>query len=581
MRRWLALSVLLFGIQLPAAALAQGINPDALIIQAESGGNPTATNPASTASGLFGDINSTWAQALAACGGACGTIAQFPTAASAPAANQIAANNALINQVGFAPWLCPGCDAPFANQVAAAGGPGAFQTTGLDTNPADFLAANTEGALAALGGAPGAGAGGTDFAGGDAGAGAGGGELGGIVALGAGPTTVTDLPGTGSGAGSGILDQIAAAFQGATTEWQAGLFNIAQDLFWILAGIELMVSLYLLVMGGGTPDWSDVAFTIIHWLFPVGLFWWLLQNGSGFSLIIINSLREAATTIGGTAITPSAVFWVGVNVVSTIWNNMHGFLGTIEEIPVMLAAIPMIISFALAAVWMLMALIEAYVKIGLAALFLAFAPLRWTRNIAVSLLMSCLAVGFKLLTISIIVGLGSDMVKGWAENAAGLSFQGIFIMLGASIAFAALVKILPDSVERVVYGYAGSLADYHQARNVAVGAAAAAAAPVAAMAGFTAVAYQAIQAAAERVFDNSQQGQQSSLPRSAQLAIGMGQATASAAGSEISGRIAGLYRGGAASSAMRMAMGIAQGRRVDAAQRSRPVPPSNNAQGGP
>ena len=579
MCRWLTLATLIMLVLGTRYAHAQGINPLPLIIADESSGNPTAKNPNSTSSGLAGELNGTWAAALAACGGACGTVAEFPNAASAPAATQIAATNALINKQGLTPWLCAVCDPAFAAQVAAAGGPGAFQTAGLDTNPADFLALDTPAGLAAFLAANG----GTDFTSGDAGGGAGdpAGGGGGPGAGGAatGQTIVTDLPGTGTGAGTGILDQIAGAFHDATATWQDKLFNIAQDLFWLLAGIELMIALYLLVMRGGTPDWSDVAFTIMHWIFPVGLFWWLLQNGSNFGNIIVNSLRQAGTAIGGVAITPSAVFWVGVNVVTTIWNNMHGFLGTIEEIPVMLAAIPMIISFALAAVWMLMALIEAYVIIGLAALFLAFAPLAWTRNIAVTLLMSCLAVGFKLLAIAVIVGLGSDMINGWAANAAGLSFQGIFIMLGASIAFAALVKIIPDRVERVVYGYAGSLADYHQARSVAIGAAAAAAAPVAAAAGFTTLAYQAIQAAAEQVFEHSRQGQTSSLPRPAQLALGMGSSVASAAGSEISGRIAGLYRGGAASSAMRMAAGIAQGRRVTQAQQNRPQPPSS--QGGP
>jgi hypothetical protein len=120
------------------------INPLPLIIQYESGGNPLAQSNSSTASGLAGDINATWATALQACGGPCGTIAQYPTAASAPIANQIAANNALINSQGLQPWLCPGCDNAFSQAVAANGGPSAFQTSGLDTNPADFANFNTD-----------------------------------------------------------------------------------------------------------------------------------------------------------------------------------------------------------------------------------------------------------------------------------------------------------------------------------------------------------------------------------------------------------------------------------------------------
>src|ERR1700761_6616480 len=128
--RWVVLALII--VMMPVVARAQAINPDSLIIQNESTGNPTAQSQSSSASGLFGDITSTWQQALADCN--CGTTSQYPTAASAPANIQIAANNALINQVGLSPWLCDGCDPKFAAQVAAAGGPSAFQTSGLDTN---------------------------------------------------------------------------------------------------------------------------------------------------------------------------------------------------------------------------------------------------------------------------------------------------------------------------------------------------------------------------------------------------------------------------------------------------------------
>lgn len=146
-------SLLLFPvILLPSLARAQ-INPIDLIIQDESSGNPTAQSTTSTASGLFGDTNSTWAEALQLCG--CGTTADYPIAATAPASVQIAANDALINQDGLSDWLCAGCDPAFAAQVAADGGASAFQTSGLDTNPADFASADTAAGLAALlGGSP-------------------------------------------------------------------------------------------------------------------------------------------------------------------------------------------------------------------------------------------------------------------------------------------------------------------------------------------------------------------------------------------------------------------------------------------
>ena len=102
---WAGLVVILAASPALAQTGASAINPLSLIVQDESSGNATLTNPTSSASGLFQDVSATWAQALADCG--CGTTAMYPTAASAPSSIQIAANAALINSQGLSAWLCP------------------------------------------------------------------------------------------------------------------------------------------------------------------------------------------------------------------------------------------------------------------------------------------------------------------------------------------------------------------------------------------------------------------------------------------------------------------------------------------
>jgi len=530
-------------------AAAAGIDPATFVaqIRAESNFNPNALNTGSGAIGIAQFLPSTAANAGFGIAPFDPTdpVAALQAAAAYDAALEVKYGSLTAALTAYSGGLTPanpGAYAPvFADAAAAAAGDPADPGVGVD--PATLALAD-----------PGA----ADPA----------------AVPPAGPTDVHDLPGTGAGAGTGVLDQIAQGFQTETAAWQAALFNVAQNLFWLLAGIDLMVSLILLISGGEKVLLSDVAFTIIHWLFPIGLFWWLLQNGSTLATIIVNSLRQAAGLIGGTAITPSTMFWAGINIVTTIWNNSHGFFGAIEAIALMIALVPMAIAFVFAGVWLLLALVEAYIKIGLAALFLAFGGLRWSRNIAVNILQTSLGIGFKLLTMQVIVGLGSGMVIQWAQNSAGLAFQGVFIMLGASIVLATLIKYVPDSVERTVYGYIGTLGDYSHARNLAVGTAAAAAAPVLATAGFTALAIQAFREAAERIAVSGQQGQEINRLTASGMVLGMGQSIASAAGSEIGGRLSGLYRGGGTASLVRMAGGIAQGRRVLQAQQGRPQPPS-------
>lgn len=70
------------------------------IYQRESGMNPRAQNPTSTASGLGQDINSTWAEAMRGLGYG----GQYPTAKSAPVGVQNAANIWLQAKYGNKPW---------------------------------------------------------------------------------------------------------------------------------------------------------------------------------------------------------------------------------------------------------------------------------------------------------------------------------------------------------------------------------------------------------------------------------------------------------------------------------------------
>lgn len=68
------------------------------VVQAESGGDPTAQNPTSSASGLFGDLDSTW-----------GGYGGYSRAMYAPPAVQWQMNEALYAEAGTSPWAGDGC----------------------------------------------------------------------------------------------------------------------------------------------------------------------------------------------------------------------------------------------------------------------------------------------------------------------------------------------------------------------------------------------------------------------------------------------------------------------------------------
>lgn len=93
--------------------MAQFFTPTGLqLLQGfESSGNPTAQNPSSSASGLYGFLKGTWQQYAPQAGV---DTSIFPTAKSAPAdvQTQVAAVTPVSN------WTCPGCDPGITNAIA-------------------------------------------------------------------------------------------------------------------------------------------------------------------------------------------------------------------------------------------------------------------------------------------------------------------------------------------------------------------------------------------------------------------------------------------------------------------------------
>lgn len=96
--------------------MAQYFTPAGLAALAptESSGIPTAVNPSSGASGLYGFLDSTW-RSFAPQAGV--DLNQYPTAASAPASVQ----TAVAGITPISNWTCPGCNSLAASIAATPG----------------------------------------------------------------------------------------------------------------------------------------------------------------------------------------------------------------------------------------------------------------------------------------------------------------------------------------------------------------------------------------------------------------------------------------------------------------------------
>ena len=521
-------------------------NAAALVAQFESSGcvnnhNPT---PGMTASGCFGFTNGTWAQYAPQAGV---SLQQCPTAASCPVSSQFAVFAADVNARGLSNWTCAGCDAGVSNAVNS----GQLPASGynLSTNPADYAALDTPSGLQSY------------FAGNS----------------GTGSVTVSDptgaltvsTPTTGTGTmgtlTNGSLDQIVQQIQSLSQGWTGAFLTAAQGLFWLLWIIEAGYSAFGIVMRPETyGDWHS---WIIRQVLAVTFWQFVMTNATTWMADIVSGFQWLAGQAGSPYTTPSAIFEQGVNLASTVTGQLS-LLHPVNSTGLILCAVLILLGFMFIAALLIEVLAETWFITGMAALFVAFGALRFSRDIAISCIRHSVAIGFKLLALSLLVGAGSSFLQSWSSQVGSMTFQQMFVMLGSTIVLSIISKRVPDRVQSVALGAPGSWGAEARLFRETVAAAALVSAPVIMAGGGVAAAGAAARYGTQELSRRDDDGTAPS-GRGARLGIvagTAGRAVSSAAASEIGNRLGGRFRAGGSAS-VRMAQSINNQRRLAAANR--------------
>ena len=252
------------------------------------------------------------------------------------------------------------------------------------------------------------------------------------------------------------LDCILDSFQATTRNWQTRLAGLAISLFWILAVIEFTwAAIQLAFRGADLGEWLAA---LVNQILFIGFFAALLQFSADWASAIVTSFQQAANIAGGTnLIRPSDIFDVGVKLATALydassnWNLLHNLI-------LVVAGFFILISFGLIAASLIVALVESYIVISAGVLFMGFGGSRWTKDYAVRIFQYCMSVGAKLFVIQLLAGLTLAIVEPWASVAAGASslssasLTSIFVLVGVSIIFVAITRLIPEMVQSLING---------------------------------------------------------------------------------------------------------------------------------
>jgi P-type conjugative transfer protein TrbL len=250
-----------------------------------------------------------------------------------------------------------------------------------------------------------------------------------------------------------VLDGIANQYRDAARVWRPRLIPIAQQLFMLLASIEFAVSGMVWALRRDRLD--DIAakfllkFTLVAFLLALitSFTFWIPPIVNGFA-----AAGERAIGAGGT-ISPSGIMDIGRESSLTILNALD--IGVMLSNPAMaiygaLAALLVALAYTAIAAQLVLVLVESYVVLGGGVLFLGFAAFRGTAVFAENLIAYTFGIGIKIFLLYLIVGLGSQIARGWIPLIQSSSFFGpaspLLQVVGGSIIFAVLAIRVPNAV---------------------------------------------------------------------------------------------------------------------------------------
>jgi len=245
-----------------------------------------------------------------------------------------------------------------------------------------------------------------------------------------------------------VIDQIVGGFQSASAGWEAPLQTMAQGTFGILAMIQFCWGMAKLTVR--RADFSEFTAELVNQIMFLGLFFWLLTTTTTWGPLIIKSFRQAGATASGTAVlSPGDVFNAGVSIAQTVLSQMS-IWSPAASAGLMLAAIVIIVVFALMCAEMVIALVRSFFITTAGVLFMAFGGTMWSSEIAIAVVRKVLSVGAGLFTLQLILSIGTNFIQQWVAQFQDVTAISVLTEIGSAVVLLAVSWVIPNDIASLI-----------------------------------------------------------------------------------------------------------------------------------
>lgn len=279
----------------------------------------------------------------------------------------------------------------------------------------------------------------------------------------------------------GVLNTVRGDFQAAIAGWGANIQAAASRLFWTLAIISMVWTFGMMALR--KAEFQEVIMELLRFAITLGLFLWLLTNGTQYALSIVNGLSQLGQQASGlpAAATPSGIMSQGWQLWGDALASASYVAHPIDALIMLLTAVIIVIVFALIAVNYLLLTITAWLVAYAGIFMLGFGGSRWTSDLAIQYFKTALGIGLQIMTMILLVAVGWNFMQ--AQIAAippnGVHPTDLAAMLVAAIILLELTNKVPPLVASMAGASTGGIGQHGAGTVMGVAAAGVAAASMA------------------------------------------------------------------------------------------------------
>ncbi|MFL6451540.1 MAG: P-type conjugative transfer protein TrbL [Bryobacteraceae bacterium] len=254
---------------------------------------------------------------------------------------------------------------------------------------------------------------------------------------------------------SAILNQ----YRDQRVTWFTNIWPYANNLFGMLAVIEFAWSAALMLLEKtDLQSWAAALVRKVMWL---GAFYALLLYGRFWIPAITDSFEMIGQNAAGTGpMSPSDVFSRGIDLAGALMATSSSaafFTNLGTSLAMVVTGIITALAFIAITVQFVVAMVESYVIVAAAFIFIGFGGSRWTAPYVERYIGLGVSNGVKIMLLYLLIGTGMNLSTDWmtqADNIASNSSPAMSALeiMGASIIFMMLCWQIPKLFSAVLGG---------------------------------------------------------------------------------------------------------------------------------